>query len=223
MDARKKLKNDSRRDRPAAAAMTDEIDGYRVHPGLALIPLMKEGEMQGLVASIKANGLRDPIVLDGEVLIDGRCRLLACRSAGVEPRFKQLPAGADPVDYIVSVNLMRVHRSPGQRAMQAVLIARDMGDPEWCVAGIHPDLVQQCRTIIAAYPTAVPLIVSGAYTVDGIYQKIMQDRRVSEWRQLTWARLQAEAPSIADLVSSEQLTLQEAADLHRRRQSQQAE
>ena len=201
----------------------DDIDGHPVHPALALIPLMKEGEMQGLVASIKQNGLRDPIVLDGEVLIDGRCRLLACRIAGVEPRFKLLPAGKDPVDWIVSANLMRTHRSPGQRAMQVVQIARDLGDPEWCVAGINPDLVEQCRTILAAYPTAVPLIVSGAYTVDRVYQKIMQDRRTNEWRRLTLARLEAEAPAIADLVSSEQLTLQEAVDLHRRRQSQAAD
>jgi hypothetical protein len=195
------------------------IDGHPVHPALALIPLMTEGELEHLAASIKANGLIFPITLEGEVLIDGRCRLLACRMAGVEPSFAQLPEGEDTVDWICSANLIRAHNfSPtGRRAMALVWAARDLDDPDWCFAGIHPELLKQARAVLAEDPRAVRHIPSNAMTLDGVYQEILRRRRHAENLKLIWARLQAEAPSIADLVIDERLTLEEAAALHRRR------
>jgi hypothetical protein len=109
------------------------IDGHPVHPALALIPLMTIGELDGLAADIQHNGLRQPIMLEGEVLIDGRCRMIACRMAEVEPRFAQLPEGEDAVEWICSVNLLRACNLsvPGRRALASVLAARELGDPEW--------------------------------------------------------------------------------------------
>jgi hypothetical protein len=197
------------------------IDGHPVHPALAIIPLMTELEFEGLTASIKRAGLYDPIVLIGETIIDGRCRLIACRSAGVEPRFKQMPEGWDPLAYVVSANIMRVHDvSPGRKAMRVVMLAGDHAD-QWQAdgyfAGHHPELIAKAREVRAAHPEAVPTILSGAWSLDQVERKILEDRRVMEWNRQTLARLRAEAPSIADLVDDGKMTLTEGVALHRSR------
>jgi hypothetical protein len=50
------------------------IDGNPVHSALALIPLMTEGELEGLAASIKHLGQMMPIMLDGEVVMEASFR-----------------------------------------------------------------------------------------------------------------------------------------------------
>jgi disulfide oxidoreductase YuzD len=47
----------------------------KVHPLIDLFPMMSEEELADLAEDIKANGLIYPIVIDGDVLIDGRNRL----------------------------------------------------------------------------------------------------------------------------------------------------
>ena len=60
-----------------------------VHPATALFPMLADDELEELAASIKARGLRFPIIRDkeGKTLIDGRNRLVACEKAGVQPDF----------------------------------------------------------------------------------------------------------------------------------------
>jgi N6-adenosine-specific RNA methylase IME4 len=68
--------------------------------------------------SIGRNGLRNPIILfDGQIL-DGRNRLLACRMAGVEPRYEELVI-EDPASWVIDQNLHRRHLNESQRAMVA--------------------------------------------------------------------------------------------------------
>ena len=94
----------------------------QIHPIADIFPLMADDELDELAEDIKANGLINPIVVDGDgVLIDGRNRLEACRRAGVEPRFQDLN-GADPVVFILSSNDKRRHMSKGARAMVAAKI-----------------------------------------------------------------------------------------------------
>jgi len=89
--------------------------GYTVHGMAVSFPLMEKFDKPGfaaLVEDIKKNGLQEPIVLDGEVLIDGRNRLSACKEAGVEPRFVQfseISKGLLPHEYIMSQNFHRRH------------------------------------------------------------------------------------------------------------------
>jgi ParB-like chromosome segregation protein Spo0J len=58
------------------------------HPLADVLPLIEGAKFDELVASIKANGLREPIVtLDGKI-IDGRNRYRACLAAGIPSHFR---------------------------------------------------------------------------------------------------------------------------------------
>ena len=94
------------------------LAGYEIHPVAAIFPVLPDDELQDLADDIRTNGQQQPIVRDANgVIIDGRNRLLACARAGVEPQFADLPAGTDPVAYILSANVQRRHMNQGQRAM----------------------------------------------------------------------------------------------------------
>jgi hypothetical protein len=88
------------------------------HPEAELFPLMSESELTELAADIRANGLRQPIVLkDGKVL-DGRNRYRACELADVEPRFEEAD-GVDPLTFVISLNRHRRQLTASQAAMAA--------------------------------------------------------------------------------------------------------
>lgn len=72
------------------------------HPACLVFPPLVTAEFESLVADIAAHGLIHPIVmLDGKVL-DGRNRLLACRQAGVQPRFTQWRGTGSPLAWAIS-------------------------------------------------------------------------------------------------------------------------
>ena len=92
------------------------------HPVAELFPMLAPAELDALAADIKANGQQLPIVCQGDVLLDGRNRLAACRLAGVEPVIQSY-TGSDPVAYIIGANLHRRHLSESQRAGIAAKLA----------------------------------------------------------------------------------------------------
>ncbi len=98
--------------------------GMPVHPVCDLFPLMDAKSLAGLAGDIKANGLVNAIVLHEGQIVDGRNRLLACRSAGIEPRFVQwceIYTGPMPIDgWIWSLNVERRHLTPDQIAWAIV-------------------------------------------------------------------------------------------------------
>lgn len=93
--------------------MTD----YRFHSAADIFPLMEGEALQALAEDIKREGLLTAIeLLDGKI-IDGRNRWNACKIAGVEPQFVNVTDVADPVAYVLSLNLHRRHLNESQRAM----------------------------------------------------------------------------------------------------------
>lgn len=98
------------------------LQQFQIHPWAEKFPLIEGEEFDALVADIKRNGLREPIILnhDRTVLIDGRNRLRACEVALADPIFEMLPARYDEqmiVDLILSKNVHRRHMTTGQLAM----------------------------------------------------------------------------------------------------------
>ncbi|MBU2321759.1 MAG: hypothetical protein KJ884_02245 [Gammaproteobacteria bacterium] len=91
------------------------------HPVTSLFPMLPDTELRELAESIKSNGLINPCVRMGDLLLDGRNRLAACALAGVEPRFIEY-AGDSPVAFILGANLARRHLDMGQKIALAVEI-----------------------------------------------------------------------------------------------------
>jgi ParB-like chromosome segregation protein Spo0J len=98
---------------------------YTFHPAAGLFPLMGEEELAELANDIKANSLREPICVHDGRIVDGRNRYLACKRAGIEPRFKVYPGGDDGIlAFVISHNLHRRHLTTDQRAAIAAELAK---------------------------------------------------------------------------------------------------
>ena len=80
---------------------------FKVHHAADAFPIMSDAELDELGKDIKAHGLREPILLQGDWLIDGRNRVeawvRAVRPIEDIPR-KKLPASADVATVILSAN-----------------------------------------------------------------------------------------------------------------------
>jgi hypothetical protein len=89
-------------------------DGF--HPACLLFPRLTGPALDELATDIKDRGLLQPIVLLHGQVLDGKSRLAACRIAGVKPRFVEWDGDGSPIEWVVSVNLVRRHLTPSQRA-----------------------------------------------------------------------------------------------------------
>lgn len=107
--------------------MNDQMD---LHELCALFPPLEGDDLAGLVADIKAHGLRQPIITYEGKILDGQNRYRACLLAGVKPLFTPY-GGRDPAAYVEGQNLHRRHLSAGQRSL-AVAALQD-----WRAAHSH--------------------------------------------------------------------------------------
>ena len=91
------------------------------HPAAKLFPLMGEKELAQLAEDIRRYRLLHPITLIGELVLDGRNRLLACAKAGVEPWFAQFnDQRMGPVQWVISQNFHRRHLTSSQATTVAL-------------------------------------------------------------------------------------------------------
>ncbi len=96
----------------------------RPHPLAECFPMLPDSELQELADDIKANGLRQNIVVYEGQILDGRNRHAACQIAGVPiENFIIQYEGSDPIGYVISANLIRRHLEVGARAMIAAKLA----------------------------------------------------------------------------------------------------
>lgn len=102
---------------------------YPEHPYSKLFPEMDGAELLKLAEDIKENGLRSPITIFEEQILDGRHRLKACGMVDVEPIFREHQHG-DPLRFVISANLNRRHLTESQRAAVAAKMAdMKVGNP----------------------------------------------------------------------------------------------
>jgi hypothetical protein len=102
----------------------------RFHPIAAILPLLDEPRLAELTRDIAANGLQVPIMVDASgAIIDGRNRYLACRRAGVQPRYETWDSKGSLLAFVLSMNLHRRHLDESQRSMIAARLANlKLGD-----------------------------------------------------------------------------------------------
>jgi N6-adenosine-specific RNA methylase IME4 len=83
---------------------------------------MQGREFEALVEDVRLHGVREPIVLYEDAILDGRNRYRAARQAGIECPTGEWQ-GEDPVAFVMSLNLHRRHLDESQRAMVAANLA----------------------------------------------------------------------------------------------------
>jgi ParB-like chromosome segregation protein Spo0J len=108
--------------RARATGATGGMTAKAFHRLADLLPLTQGAEFDRLVADIAEHGLLNPITLYQGQVLDGRNRALACRAAGIEPRYVEYE-GKDPAAFVLSQNLARRHLGPSERAMVAARMA----------------------------------------------------------------------------------------------------
>lgn len=108
----------------------ERIGNYRVHPVASMFPLMEGGLYEEFKGTIEAVGQNiDPIIVQGDVLLDGRNRLRACLELGIEPRVEEYQPPItkfgkelEASNFIRSKNLDRRNLTPDQRVSIAAQI-----------------------------------------------------------------------------------------------------
>lgn len=96
-----------------------------IHEAAAIFPDMTSVEFEELKADIAQNGLRLPILVFRNQIIDGRQRVRACKELGIAPRYQAVHQSPKSIpQYIVSMNLKRRHLNDSQRAMVANSLAK---------------------------------------------------------------------------------------------------
>src|SRR5262245_11513701 len=93
------------------------------HPLAKLFPLLEGAEFADLVEDVRQHGVREPIVLYENAILDGRNRYRAALEAGVDCPGEAYE-GDDPLAFVVSLNLKRRHLDESQRAWVAAQIAK---------------------------------------------------------------------------------------------------
>ncbi len=94
------------------------------HPASEIFPLMAEAELEGLAKDIKRNGLREPVVILDNLILDGRNRLKACQLAKIDPTYRFFDPkrdGKSPIAFVMSKNTHRRQMTPSQLAAVATL------------------------------------------------------------------------------------------------------
>jgi N6-adenosine-specific RNA methylase IME4 len=92
------------------------------HPYANIFPLIEGAEFEELVSDIRAHGVREPIWLYEEKILEGRNRYRASAAAEVDCPARPYE-GSDPLAFVVSMNLRRRHLNESQRAMVAAKLA----------------------------------------------------------------------------------------------------
>ena len=92
------------------------------HSLASIFPLLSDADLSALADDIETNGLREPIWLFENKILDGRNRYRACVLKDVDPLVEHYQ-GKEPLGFVISKNLHRRHLTGPQRAMVAADIA----------------------------------------------------------------------------------------------------
>lgn len=178
-----------------------------IHPYADSFPMLPEPELAELTESIRANGLRNPVVITPDGLIlDGRNRARACDLAEV-PVETVVYDGDDLAEYVIDCNSSRRHMSTGARAMSTALVLDADGrrkDGRWkrgSVLGndesVNSNIVwaqrlKECGVIIDHAPDLAADVITGNLALDAAYRQACDNRDADRLRLEEEQRIEAE-------------------------------
>lgn len=196
--------------------MSIDVFKLPVFAAADVFPMMADDELLGLAEDIKANGVREPIVVANGELVDGRNRRAACKIAGVVPPVRELGEADDPTTYVLSANIHRRHMTKGQRVMA---VAHIYPDPEKGGRGknslkikefINPGYLSQARAIVAHSKTLAAAVLGGSKPLAEAYQEVQIATGKFNNESKRLRELRFERPDLADAVEAEETPLDEA-------------
>lgn len=133
------------------------------HPYADAWPWLTEDELAELADDIKANGLRNPIVMYDGLILDGRNRAAACGRAGVQAAFVEFDGTDDEaLAFVQSINGARRHQSKGSLAASWALsqiAANKRSNGRWeygASKGQDLDLHKQWRAMLGVIADHAP-------------------------------------------------------------------
>jgi hypothetical protein len=183
-----------------------------VHEFTLMPPMMSELELDSLAASITKIGQLHPIIYDSDgKLVDGRCRLEACRRAGIAPKTITLSPDEDPFEVWWSHNIVRGNLNLGQRAMGI-----SIGYPKAALSELVTDAgVSRAIMFEAVYvrdndPQLVSLVMSGGLAVRDAYDRTKKRLDQAKERAEALRMLEREAPDLSDAIKDERINLEQA-------------
>ncbi|MCY4638381.1 MAG: hypothetical protein OXG04_28430 [Acidobacteria bacterium] len=97
---------------------------YTAHPAATLFPLIKGDDFDALVASLALNGMRHPVLLLGDQIVDGRNRFRAAKKAGVKITFRQIDPDEDVCVVAMDMNIHRRDLTGNRRVVLASTLRR---------------------------------------------------------------------------------------------------
>jgi len=90
----------------------------KAHRLARYFPILEGEEFALLVKDIEEHGQLEPIVMVQGEILDGVNRYRACEQLGIDSIVEEY-RGADPLSYVISLNIRRRHMDTSQRAMLA--------------------------------------------------------------------------------------------------------
>lgn len=211
------------------------------HPYADKFPMLPEAELAELAESIRANGLRNPVVVTTDGLIlDGRNRAAACLRVGIEPE-TVVYDGDDLAEYVIDCNVTRRNMSTGARAMStALVLAEDgrrdggrwkrgsvVGNDESVTSAGWAQRLKEAGVVLDFKPDLASAVVAGDLTLNAAFEqadairtsaerdKIMARERKRREKEEAAAEADRNAQIVADLTqaNSPHLSLVESGTL----------
>ena len=179
------------------------------HPAANIFPLMQGAEYQALCDDITDHGLHEPILVYEGSILDGRNRHRACIDTGIEPRFREWDGNGSALDMVVSMNLHRRHLSFGQLVFVALKVkkAKAVEAKERQLAGLK----QGSTTPVSAN---LRQREKGKASEQAAAMFGVSPRSVE-----MAAKLEAEAPDLAEKVRAGDVTISKAKKELRKREN----
>lgn len=165
-----------------------EGESFEVNEELAgIVPMANMAEQTALTEDIRENGLREPVLLWRNKIVDGRCRQKACLATGVRIRAKELDDKLTYDDVMVVVKSLNTRRnlSHTQKLISACKetfrSTNSKSVKEIALAwGVSGTLLKNARYIYAERPEFIdPLFNGNSVTIIGSNGKETQTNKIS--------------------------------------------